>query len=130
MTWDSPVEAYMDLVEDRVTNVLRRMGVYALKGVVSASPVQDGPFRGNHNVGIGKADHSTGNPADKSGGPTLSRGNARLAGSPGYPTIFVSNALPYADALEGGHSKQAEDGVYGITFVSTLARFEDELRDA
>lgn len=130
MGWDSPVEDYMDEVEDRVTMLLRRIGVYALKGVVSASPVQDGPFRGNHWVGIGKPVYKTNGPADKSGSTAVSRGEAALKSAKNYPTIWISNAMPYANRLEHGWSDQAPQGIYSVTFTATLARFEHELREA
>jgi len=131
MPFDSPVEGYVDEVEERVTKLVRRIALTALKGVISASPVQDGPFRGNHHVGLTKPDHSSSSAADKSGRTTQAMGERKIGASESYPTIWISNAMPYANRLENGWSKiQAPRGIYSVTFTAVMARFAHELRDA
>jgi hypothetical protein len=126
MPWDKPVESFMVEVEEQTTKLVRSMVLYAFKGISSASPIKDGQYRGNHNIGLRVIDPKTTSPNDKSGSATLSRAIRRLSKSEPYPVIFISNGLPYADALENGHSGQALLGVYGVSFNSMLARFEHE----
>lgn len=128
MGWDSDPSTFIDEVEKDADELIRKIVLYALKSVVSRSPVQDGIFRGNHNVGIGDADESTNSPANKEGSATIARGAAQISNAPLFALYIITNALPYAFALEHGHSEQAPTGVYGVTFTSLLKRFDNEFR--
>ena len=95
-----------NLVEDEVVLVVQKLSLDALKGVVEKSPVDTGRFRGNWNVGLGAPDLSTSTETDKEGGSTVSQGSAEIEGVEPYVAIWVTNNLPYATALEFGHSKK------------------------
>ena len=94
----------VEMVEDYVYNQIR-----------AKSPVRDGVFKANHNRSSDAPDYSF--DPDK----TFSSEPAPTGGK--FPVFFVANAAPYADELEHGHSMQAPNGVYGVTYTSAKARF-------
>jgi len=96
--------AVKNLVEDEVVLVVQKLSLDALRGVIEKSPVDTGRFRGNWNVGIGAQDLSTSENTDKDGGPTESKGGGLIDAVGPYVAIWVTNNLPYATALEFGHS--------------------------
>jgi hypothetical protein len=109
--------------------VLRAVAVSILQQLVMRSPVDTGRFRGNWQVGLGKAAPG---PVD------TTDANAALAAAQSAvrpftlgQTIFLANQLPYGPVLEfglypnppkggagktvGGFSKQAPAGMVGVT---------------
>lgn len=97
-----------NLVEDEVVLVVKKLSLDALRGVIEKSPVDTGRFRGNWNVGLGVPDLSTSENTDKDGSPTESKGGAIVDAVGPYVSIWVTNNLPYATALEFGHSKKGD----------------------
>ncbi len=76
-----------------------------LKGVVMKSPVDEGTFRGNWNVGLDNTDLSTDEEKqDKSGSSTISEGGAIIGRFKNGQSINISNNLPYGNRLEFGWS--------------------------
>ena len=106
-----------DLVEDEVILVVKKLSMDALRGVVMKSPVDTGRFRGNWNGGIGSQDLSVSDSTDKGVGATLSSGTSEIDGVEDLTVVWITNNLPYALALEHGHSKQAPAGMVALTFA-------------
>ena len=118
-----------DLVEDEVILVVKKLSMAALRGVVMKSPVDTGRFRGNWNVGIGSQDLSVSDSTDKGGGATLSSGTSEIDGVEDLTVVWITNNLPYAMALENGHSKIQAPGPGGIVAL-TFAELETMDYDA
>jgi len=79
---------------------------YAL---VDNSPVDTGRYSSNHKLGVGQVNVET---TTDTTVPALQLPSPVVLG----PTYYLSNSLPYADALEHGHSQeQAPSGIYGVT---------------
>ena len=92
-----------------------------LKGVVMKSPVDDGTFRGNWNVGIDRADLSTSeDKQDKAGSNTISEGGTIIGQFKNGQNINISNNLPYSNRLEFGWSPQSQ-GMIRRTFMEMKA---------
>lgn len=106
-----------------VMQVQRKVALDLLTMVVERSPVDTGRFRGNHQVALGQANLSTDAAPDPDGGAVLSRGAAAVAAADGERAIVISNNLPYARALEHGHSQQAPVGVYAVSVAAFQALF-------
>ncbi|WP_429820275.1 hypothetical protein [Ensifer sp. B1-9] len=47
----------------------------------------------------------------------MAKGAAIIAAADPFQAIFITNNLPYATALEAGHSKQAPIGMVAVTFA-------------
>ena len=83
-----------------------------------------GRFRGSHTVSIGAPDFTVTENIDPSGNETLSRGSMLIKASGNYPVIYIQTNLPYAEALENGHSTQAPGGIYGLAFVGVSEAYK------
>lgn len=96
-----------------------------LQGVVLASPVDTGAFRGNNLVSIGSVDVRYDlNKVDKVGGQTIAEGNIKVLQAKIGDLVYVQNNLPYSVALENGHSEQASAGIYALTFQRVTSKYK------
>lgn len=96
-----------------------------LQGVVLASPVDTGAFRGNNLVSIGSVDVRYDlNKVDKVGDKTIAEGNMKILQVKIGDLVYVQNNLPYSVALENGHSEQASAGIYALTFQRVTSKYK------
>ena len=96
-----------------------------LQGVVLASPVDTGAFRGNNLVSIGSVDVRYDlNKVDKVGGKTITEGNIKILQAKIGDLVYVQNNLPYSVALENGYSQQAPTGIYALTFQRVTSKYK------
>jgi hypothetical protein len=87
-----------------------------------------GRFRANWNVSIGAPSTRTTERVDATGGVSITAGAAVIARVVAGPTIFLTNALPYALALEYGHSTQAPQGMVRLTAVEFQMIVDEQVR--
>ncbi|MFP4104818.1 MAG: HK97 gp10 family phage protein [Phycisphaerae bacterium] len=139
MGWINWPTGFTKEVEREQNRRLRAVALQALTSIIERSPVGDpsqwkrpssappgyigGTFRGNNSVSVAAPDMSYNESiTDKTGQRALARGSV-VIGSVREPfaAIYVQNNLPYAEAIENGHSGQAPQGVYAVTFDSIKA---------
>lgn len=125
--------AFADSIESDLGENTRAIALQALSGVIERSPVDEGVFRGNNRVSVGRRDSGYNLEAtDKTGGATLAAGNSVIASTRNapYTVIYIQNNLPYAGVIENGgfvyrpggkttpagYSIQAPQGVFAVTF--------------
>lgn len=114
--WSTPPSLFAGVVEEALTQRVRVIALAMLNEIVLRSPVDTGRFRGNNIVSIGAPVYTATENLDKSGGETIQRGLSVMSGLEPYTQVYIQNNLPYATALEDGHSKQAPGGVYAVSF--------------
>lgn len=126
MAWNGlrPSQFTLQVLRDG-SELQRKITAAMLQGVVLKSPVNTGTFRGNHRVSVGSVDYTKDfQKVDKSGTTTIADGMAKVLSIQSGMRVFISNNLPYAVALENGHSGQAPLGIYSITFQSVTSRYK------
>ena len=107
------------LVKDHV----RTVAIDALAQNIQRSPVDTGRYRNNHTIGVNAVDGSTNRAPDPSGGGSSAE-QGKLSNLPDFPTVFISNGLPYAQPIEDGISTtQAPSGVFRPTFSFISERY-------
>lgn len=118
--------AFEDEVAEVVTLVAQKISLEALNRVVLKSPVKTGRFRANWTVAVGHQDLTTTEEVDPTGQKTIAKGTPIILGQKGPAIIWLSNNLPYANALENGHSQQAPMGMVALTYneLSEIARIK------
>ena len=114
--WDFDPSAFAGKIEEDVGKHLRIISMALLTEIVARAPVDTGRFRANNQVSIGSPDYSELATVDTSGAATIQQGSAVIAKGKPFSVIYIQNNLPYAEALENGHSKQAPTGVYANSF--------------
>lgn len=116
--WSTPPSLFADLVADEVDRKYRQFTIAVYNNLVALSPVDTGRYKANHIISIGSPNFSQLSSITEQGSGvvlTIPRHT--------YPTIYIQNNLPYAGALENGHSRQAPTGVYGNAFHSAIESF-------
>lgn len=122
--WSSKPSHFVKSVEVGLITKRNQIAADMLQGIITSAPVQDGAFKANNRVSIDGEDLTQDiNEQDKNGGKTLRKGLSVIkANDKPYSEIFIQNNLPYAEALENGHSEQAPNGVYGVTFDAVVEK--------
>lgn len=90
-----------------------------------------GRFKNNWYVGLDSQPTQSNDTPDASGQGSNSRGMAVLEVFRGgqVSSIYFTNNLPYAQALENGHSGQAPGGMVGITALDAAQLFREAMSE-
>ena len=107
----------------------KKVALDALAGVVKKSPVDTGRFRGNWHLTVTPSDTTTPFVDKQPVGSPPARAVAELANlmqlQP-YGIAYLQNALPYAERLENGWSKQAPRGMVALTVAELQGQIIEE----
>lgn len=101
----------------QVDQVVRKVVLDVGSSVVLKTPVDTGRARANWQYGVDVRPAGELDATDRSGSATISSFAAAVPEAAARVTHWFSNNLPYIEALERGHSKQAPAGMVGITLV-------------
>lgn len=90
-----------------------------------------GRFKNNWYVGLDSQPTETNDTPDASGQGSNTRGLAVLEGFRvgQVNSIYFTNNLPYAQALENGHSNQAPGGMVGLTALDAAQYFREAMSE-
>lgn len=116
MAWkNKPTNFALDVVKNADDHLKKIVGE-TLQRVIVLSPVMDGEFRASHKVTLDSPQNTYEKSFDISGNETLREGlqiasTAKIGG-----LVYVQTLSPYGLALENGHSQQAPNGVYALSF--------------
>ena len=114
---------YVKKVDKVGTKGIRSVALTASKLLMTKSPVDEGVFRANWQVGVNTINRSVdmdagGNQSKFSvDGSTLSRHNSVIGSVDIGDSINISNSMPYAMRLEHGWSDQASAGMVTVTLI-------------
>lgn len=115
------IDKWLDQVESGLTDCVEIFASKVHTELVNTSPVDTGRFKANWQVTANTPALHSLNKYDKDGANTIAEGKrdiyAFMRGGGAVKSIYFSNMLIYANALEYGHSKQAPAGVLGIVAV-------------
>ncbi|MEJ5903790.1 HK97 gp10 family phage protein [Pseudomonas kermanshahensis] len=114
--WTTPPSAFVGVVEEQLAKRVRVIALAMLNEIVLRSPVDTGRFRGNNIVSVGAPVYTNSANVDPSGSETIQQGVWATTGLEPFTQVFIQNNLPYATALEDGHSQQAPGGIYAVSF--------------
>ena len=96
-----------DDIQDEINKEVRASSLNVLRLLVKATPVDTGRAKGNWFVSTGSPSRSESD--SRKASTAVSEGSSVIASAIriSYPTITVSNNLPYIEKLNNGHSDQA-----------------------
>jgi hypothetical protein len=109
------IAAFVEKAKGNVDLVVRKVALDMFSRVIQKSPVDTGRFKGNWQVAIGSIPAGTLQLDDKSGTAAMAKVTAAALQLEAGQVIYLVNNLPYAQALEYGHSKQAPNGMVRLT---------------
>jgi len=113
---------FAKLPTERLSYAKRLTALSAANRLARRAPVLTGRYRASFNVSVNGIDYSVAAPApkefvkdkrvfyqyDKTKAEKALEGVTLQVAD----DIFISNSLPYAEALENGHSRQAPNGIF------------------
>lgn len=124
MAWkNKPTNFAIEVLKDVDVHHKKIIGE-ALQQVITRSPVMDGEFRASHKVTLASPQNTYEKGFDLLGGSTLAEGlkvasTAKIGG-----LVYVQTLSPYGAALENGHSQQAPNGVYALSFRYVCEKYK------
>lgn len=101
--WDASAS-----VRDNEAHWLRKAGFVG-------EEYEGGHFRANWQIGVNAMPQGEISGIDKSGNATLAKIRANIPAKAAGLVYYLTNNVPYAIPLEDGHSKQAPEGIVGLT---------------
>ena len=116
MTWKNKPTNFAIEVMRTADDHLKKIVGETLQQVVVRSPVQDGEFRASHKVTLDSPQNAYEKGYDLSGNETLREGLQVAAMVKFGGLVYIQTLSPYGPALEMGHSQQAPNGVYALSF--------------
>ena len=130
-TFTLDIAAFVAKASDRADLVVRKVALDMLERIVMRSPVDTGRFRGHWTAGVNNVPGGLTGRLDKVGTGTIAAAGATIARAEAGDRIYLANNLPYAVALEFGHSKkQAPHGMVRVTIQEFQAAVQKAAREA
>lgn len=140
MSFSADLQAFAKKAGIRSDLVVKRVVAGVAESVIEMSPVGDGSywkrpppkgylggrFRANWDYGFNAPPGKQFEVADKTAATSLNRVIGGLSGKPSAGIHYIANNLPYAIRLENGWSRQAPNGMVGLTVL----RFQAVVRKA
>ena len=140
MSFSDDIRKFAQKAGSNMDKVIRKVCLDIGTSLVERTPVGDAKYwkskpppgyvgghaRGNwsHSVGTQVIQEIEG--VDPSGGGSINRIAASVPIKAAGKVHFVQNSVPYIEALEDGHSRQAPNGMVGLTKIE----FQDFVRKA
>ncbi|EFJ2404670.1 HK97 gp10 family phage protein [Escherichia coli] len=122
--WDIEPSIFAGMIEEDVGLKIRYIAMQILTAIDIAAPVDIGRFRNNNLVSLQHPDFGISDNVDPNGTIAVQRGIGVISKAANYGVIYIQNNLPYAEALENGHSQQAPTGVYANAFHGVLQAYK------
>ncbi|MEC3733830.1 HK97 gp10 family phage protein [Escherichia coli] len=122
--WDIEPSIFAGMIEEDVGLKIRYIAMQILTAIDIAAPVDTGRFRNNNLVLLQHPDFGISDNVDPNGTIAVQRGIGVISKAANYGVIYIQNNLPYAEALENGHSQQAPTGVYANAFHGVLQAYK------
>lgn len=101
---------------DNSEKIIRKIGFDMHSRIVQRMPVDTGRAKANQQISFNSLPSGSVMDFDKKGNATIRKGKATLAAFNLGDTIFLYNNVEYIIPLEYGHSKQAPNGMFRISF--------------
>jgi len=126
MSFSQQIKQFRLKTEEQARQFVIKLGFDLFMRIVDRSPVDTGRFRANNQISINSLPQDAVMETDASGNATIRQGNQEINSFNLGDTVFLFNNLEYALPLEYGHSGQAPQGIYRISFeeiINHLSRY-------
>lgn len=112
--------------DEKISDAISLIAMFCLRGIVQKSPVDTGRFRANWQVSKNVPRTTELNLTKENQGATIARGQRTIEtfDLKNDSMIIIQNNLPYANRLENGWSKQAPNGMVGLTVNEAAQRYK------
>ncbi len=116
-------------VPDDHSNMVKKVAMQALRGVVNKTPVDTGRARSNWMTGVNivpseTLELSANLSRSQAAAESINRGVSVIDEAKPFSSISIANNLPYIGVLEYGGSNQAPEGMVRVTLSEIEAAFK------
>lgn len=125
--FDRDLAKFSDQMGIALTTVVKKIGFDLFRRIILKTPVDTGRARASWTIAINQPDRSVADPGVhaeyQTGASSAAEAKATSvmaslqAGK--YEPVWISNNLPYIEALEHGHSQQAPQGMVALSIAET-----------
>ncbi len=125
MSFQSDLRKFNDKTKLQATRRIRRVALLAFRMIIIGTPVLTGCARGNWRISFGdlRRDFDM-KSLDKTCGKTISRASLDISNAKVGVDVNICNSVHYIMALEDGYSRQAPNGMVGITCRTLKAQID------
>jgi hypothetical protein len=129
--WSKALDLFADQVEEDLVTHQKQIVVDLMDEITSRAPIDSGQYMANNVVSIGSPDYSVTGNLDRLGTATRGSAAAKLSALKPYSLVYIQNNTIYGSLIEfggyngpsikvneGGYSRMAPKGVYGLSFLS------------
>lgn len=134
-SFDRDLAKFADTMGIQLTTVVKKIGFDLFRRIILKTPVDTGRARASWTLAINAPDRSVADPGAHQEYQTGADGAAEAkatavmaslqAGK--YEPVWISNNLPYIEALEHGHSQQAPQGMVALSIAETERELDTAL---
>ena len=121
------LDKFAKKTEINIETVVRKIAFEIYIGVTKKTPVDTGRAKANWNIGTGSIDFSINENATSTAQGSAGRLTEPRKGA-GNKVIYISNNLPYINALENGSSQKAPNGMVTLTMNEINRMVRDVIR--
>lgn len=125
--WSIDLSKYAEKAGEDIVDVQKTFAFMLFSSIVRKTPVDTGRARGNWQISVGSPASEI-DRTDKKKKGTESAYNKvekeKLNNIHDGEDIYISNNLPYIGKLEYGYSKQAPQGMVGVTLANAEAYYD------
>ena len=121
MSFTADLDRFIRVTGATADEAVQKVVIMGFQGIQTRTPVDTGRARANWTVSPGSPDLHTTEDTDPSAALSKAQDKTSTLGSKDE-NIYISNNLPYAMALEYGHSDQAPQGMVRVTAAELQAR--------
>lgn len=125
-TYNNINDAQKEVLE-KLNKIGRAVAIQVFNSIIMQSPVDTGRFRGNWQVSINNHIGSEIPPNEAKG--RVVNAAELLAGMQLKDVVYLTNNLPYAEALEYGWSSQRPSGWVRTTVATGQAALDKKVRE-
>lgn len=128
--FSAQLDAFAEKIKVAPEKVQKKVAIDLWSSITRRTPVDTGRARANWFLSVGaptqRLDPYPGAKTGEVPEPPL----PDVTNVDGYKSVFIINNLPYIEALEHGHSKQAPNGMVRLAIQSAQLRIEKALKEA
>lgn len=117
MSFAIDLEKFTEAVEKNHNTVMKKVSFDMAKKIIKRTPVDTGRAKANWHVELNNQKTFARDETDKTGASTTAEVMARISKTKIGDSVFITNNLPYIEALENGHSDQAPAGMVKVTIA-------------
>ena len=112
MSFGTDISRFVNKTDEALTTVFRRSALITFSSVIKRTPVRTGLLRSNWQFGMNVKPTGNVSSTGKSFGPVVAKVSNGIKKAELGNVLYLINNLPYAEAIEGGHSRiQAPNGM-------------------